>query len=93
MAAGPSLLGSSPSPYAALTAWIDLFVDFLITKHGLAAVLQSDDSCFDPLHTYFLDRYQQACQHPGAGVAICATLGRSLVRPARVSVESQPPTR
>ena len=60
-AAGPSLLGSSPSPYAALTAWIDLFVDFLITKHGLAAVLQSDNSCFDPLHTYFLERLVPVC--------------------------------
>ena len=60
-AAGPSLLRSSPSPYAALTAWIDLFVDFLVTKHGLAAVLQSDDSCFDPLHAYFLERLVPVC--------------------------------
>ena len=35
--AGPALLASSSSPHAALTQWIDLFVDFLITKHGLAA--------------------------------------------------------
>jgi AcrR family transcriptional regulator len=54
--AGPMLLASSASPYEALRAWIDLFVDFLVTKHGLATVLQSDDSCFDPLHAYFLER-------------------------------------
>lgn len=33
----------------------------MITKHGLAAVLQSDDPCFDPLHSYFLDRLVPAC--------------------------------
>lgn len=54
--AGPALLASSPTPYAALEQWINLFVDFLVTKHGLAAVLQSDSSGFDTLHTYFLDR-------------------------------------
>jgi AcrR family transcriptional regulator len=54
--AGPTLLGSGASPYAALEKWIDLFVDFLVTKHGLATVLQSDEACFDPLHAYFLER-------------------------------------
>ena len=60
-AAGPALLESSSSPYAALAAWIDLFVDFLVTKHGLAGVLQSDDPCFDPLHAYFLERLVPVC--------------------------------
>ena len=36
--------------------WIDLFVDFLVTKHGLAAALQSDNAAFEALHAYFLDR-------------------------------------
>jgi AcrR family transcriptional regulator len=34
--AGPALLSDSNSPHAALTDWINLFVDFLITKRGLA---------------------------------------------------------
>nr|WP_246075589.1 TetR/AcrR family transcriptional regulator [Nonomuraea terrae] len=59
--AGPSLLESSRSPHAALGRWIDLFVDFLVTKHGLAAVLQSDDAGFQTLHTYFLDRLVPVC--------------------------------
>ncbi|MFC9430266.1 TetR/AcrR family transcriptional regulator [Streptomyces sp. NPDC056987] len=59
--AGPSLLESSATPHAALGQWIGLFVDFLVTKHGLAAVLQSDDPCFDPLHSYFLDRLEPVC--------------------------------
>ena len=42
--AGPALLASSATAYAALAEWIDLFVDFLVTKHGLAAALQSDDA-------------------------------------------------
>jgi AcrR family transcriptional regulator len=60
-AAGPELLASEPSPHAALARWIDLFVDFLVTKHGLAAVLQSDDPCFDPLHAYFLESLVPVC--------------------------------
>ncbi|MCK9878673.1 TetR/AcrR family transcriptional regulator [Frankia sp. Ag45/Mut15] len=59
--AGPAMLAASATPYAALAQWIDLFVDFLVTKHGLAAVLRSDDSCFDPLHDYFLDRLVPVC--------------------------------
>ncbi|WGL52842.1 helix-turn-helix domain containing protein [Nocardioides sp. BP30] len=59
--AGPAMLASSESPFDALARWIDGFVDFLVTKHGLAAVMQSDDSCFDPLHAYFLERLVPVC--------------------------------
>ncbi|MFI5606999.1 TetR/AcrR family transcriptional regulator [Amycolatopsis sp. NPDC051903] len=59
--AGPALLAGSPSPHAALGRWIELFVDFLVTKHGLAAVLQSDEAGFEALHTYFLDRLLPVC--------------------------------
>ena len=59
--AGPELLKSSSSPYAALGRWVELFVDFLVTKHGLAAALQSDDAGFDALHAYFLDRLVPVC--------------------------------
>ncbi|MBH0778095.1 TetR/AcrR family transcriptional regulator [Nocardia sp. NEAU-351] len=58
---GPALLESSEGPYAALRTWIDRFVDFVATKQGLAAVLQSDDPCFDPLHAYFLERLVPVC--------------------------------
>ncbi|MGC9538348.1 TetR/AcrR family transcriptional regulator [Streptomyces sp. UG1] len=59
--AGPALLTTSATPYAALRQWIDLFVDFLVTKHGLAAVLRSDSAGFDALHAYFLDRLVPVC--------------------------------
>ncbi|MFC3518441.1 TetR/AcrR family transcriptional regulator [Streptomonospora nanhaiensis] len=59
--AGPALLASSPTPYAALARWISLFVDFLVTKHGLAAVLRSDSAGFETLHAYFLDRLVPVC--------------------------------
>jgi AcrR family transcriptional regulator len=59
--AGPALLASSSTPHAALTQWVDLFVDFLITKHGLAAALQSDNTGFKTLHAYFLDRLVPVC--------------------------------
>jgi AcrR family transcriptional regulator len=59
--AGPALLASADSPLAALRQWVGLFVDFLVTKHGLANALQSD-SGFDALHAYFLDRLVPVCQ-------------------------------
>jgi AcrR family transcriptional regulator len=54
--AGPLLLAGADSPLAALRQWIDLFVDFLVTKHGLAGILQPDSSGSATLHTHFLDR-------------------------------------
>ncbi|MGW1052173.1 TetR/AcrR family transcriptional regulator [Streptomyces sp. NPDC002521] len=59
--AGPALLKTSTTPHAALGQWIDLFVDFLVTKHGLAGVLKSDNAGFDALHAYFLDRLVPVC--------------------------------
>ncbi|WP_433498350.1 TetR/AcrR family transcriptional regulator [Sphaerimonospora sp. CA-214678] len=59
--AGPALLAAGPTPHAALARWIDLFVDFLVTKHGLAAVLRSDNVAFEALHAYFLDRLVPVC--------------------------------
>jgi AcrR family transcriptional regulator len=71
-AAGPTLLAESPSPYAALVKWLDLFVDFLVTKHGLAEAMQSDDPAFQALHAYFLDRLVPVC---GELLAAAATAG------------------
>ena len=59
--AGPVLLASSTSPYTALRQWINLFVDFLVTKHGLAAVLQPNNASFEALHAYFLERLVPVC--------------------------------
>ncbi|MCF4136798.1 TetR/AcrR family transcriptional regulator [Streptomyces sp. Tue 6430] len=59
--AGPALLATGPTPHAALGRWIVLFVDFLVTKHGLAAVLRSDDAGFEALHAHFLDRLVPVC--------------------------------
>jgi len=59
--AGPALLAAGGSAHAALSAWINLFVDFLVTKHGLAEAFQSDDAGFATLHAYFLDRLLPVC--------------------------------
>ncbi|MFI6340269.1 TetR/AcrR family transcriptional regulator [Streptomyces sp. NPDC050535] len=59
--AGPALLDTGATAHAALAEWIDLFVDFVVTKQGLAVVLQSADPCFDPLHSYFLERLEPVC--------------------------------
>lgn len=61
--AGPKLLAGADSPFDALRRWIDLFVDFLVTKHGLADALQSDSDRFAALHSYFLDRLLPVCAH------------------------------
>jgi len=72
--AGPALLAAGPSPYAALGRWIDLFVDFLVTKHGLAHVLRSDQAGFATLHAYFLERL----------VPVCAALLRAAVESGEI---------
>ncbi|MFC7308088.1 TetR/AcrR family transcriptional regulator [Streptomyces monticola] len=59
--AGPELLASADSPFDALRQWVDLFVDFLVTKHGLADALHSDNDRFAALHAYFLDRLLPVC--------------------------------
>ncbi|WP_217140363.1 TetR/AcrR family transcriptional regulator [Streptomyces sp. AC627_RSS907] len=59
--AGPNLLADADSPFDALRQWIDLFVDFLVTKHGLADALQSDSNRFAALHTYLVDRLEPVC--------------------------------
>jgi AcrR family transcriptional regulator len=60
-AAGATLLAEAESPYAALVRWVDLFVGFLVTKHGLAAAMRSDSAGFETLHGYFLDRLVPVC--------------------------------
>lgn len=54
--AAPRLLASLKSPSDSLRAWVDLFVEFLVTKHGLAAAMQSTGDSFDALHDYFETR-------------------------------------
>ncbi|OAA25473.1 transcriptional regulator [Frankia sp. EI5c] len=78
--AGPALLAAGETPYAAFARWIDLFVDFLVTKHGLAGVLNSDDSCFDPLHDYFLERL----------VPVCATLLEAAAATGEIRPDLEP---
>ncbi|MFJ1600972.1 TetR/AcrR family transcriptional regulator [Streptomyces sp. NPDC088261] len=74
--AGPSLLESAGSPLAALRQWVDLFVDFLVTKHGLANALRSDSAGFDALHSYFLDRLVPVC-----GQLLDAAVGAGEIEP------------
>ncbi len=60
--AGPALTAENLAPHVALARWIELFVDFLITKHGLAEALRSDIAAFHRLHDYFLDRLVPVCE-------------------------------
>jgi AcrR family transcriptional regulator len=59
--AGPVLQATSPSPQTALELWVDLFVDFLVTKHGMAGALRHDVDGPESLHTYFVERLVPIC--------------------------------
>lgn len=59
--AGQRLLAESVTPEAALRAWVGVFVEFLVTKHGLAGALHGDSAGSDALHTYFVDRLVPVC--------------------------------
>jgi AcrR family transcriptional regulator len=78
--AGPALLAANESPYAALVQWVEHYVDFLVTKHGLAGVLQSDQAGADTLHAYFLDRL----------VPVCAELLDAAVAAGEIRTELRP---
>lgn len=54
--AGPALLASAPTPFAAILSWIHQFVDFLGTKHGLGRVWEGDAAGFTALHVLFVER-------------------------------------
>ncbi|MEV4736598.1 MULTISPECIES: TetR/AcrR family transcriptional regulator [unclassified Microbacterium] len=69
--AGPRLLAESATPEVALRAWVSLFVDFLVTKHGLAGALQGSGADAGALHTYFVDRLVPVC-----GSLLEASLGK-----------------
>ena len=60
-ALAPKLLEESASPFAALTLWVDAFVEFLVTKHGLGAALGSEDPGLENLHALMLDTLVPAC--------------------------------
>lgn len=74
--AAPRLLTSLTSPSDALRAWVDLFVEFLVTKHGLAAAMQSAGDSFDALHDYFETRLV-----PAVGSIIKAATEAGELRP------------
>jgi AcrR family transcriptional regulator len=75
--AGPVLLATCDQPHDALARWIGMFVDFLVTKHGLAEVLGSDAIAFQTLHTYFIDRLVPVC-----GQLLDAAAAAGEIRPA-----------
>lgn len=59
--AGRALLAGDDDPADALRSWFGLFVDFLVTKHGLADMLRSDSEDVGALHAYFLDQLVPVC--------------------------------
>lgn len=58
--AASDLLARSETPALALHAWVDVFVEFLVTKHGLAEALQ-DPTRSAALHAEFVATMVPAC--------------------------------
>ncbi|NDK31793.1 TetR/AcrR family transcriptional regulator [Nesterenkonia haasae] len=76
--AGPGLLAESASPYEALGRWVDLFVDFLVTKHGLAVALGSNQASFATLHDYFIDRLVPVCKQMLEAAVVAGEIRRDV---------------
>jgi AcrR family transcriptional regulator len=55
-------LAESADPGAALDRWADRYIDFVATKHGLAAALHSGDPAFSGLREYFESQVGPALQ-------------------------------
>ena len=53
-------LGTTLTPWEALTGWIERFTDFVGTKRGLASALHSGDPAYDDLPQHLLDRLEPA---------------------------------
>ncbi|BAU81209.1 tetR family transcriptional regulator [Streptomyces laurentii] len=69
-------LADSPDPRGALSRWTDAFVEFLVTKHGLGAALQSEEAGLHTLHSLMLDKLVPAC-----GLLIDAAVARGRLDP------------
>jgi AcrR family transcriptional regulator len=54
------VLGTTCSPWEALTGWIERFTDFVGTKRGLAAALHSGDPAYDDLPQHLMDQLEPA---------------------------------
>ncbi|MFJ3667126.1 TetR/AcrR family transcriptional regulator [Streptomyces sp. NPDC090106] len=83
--AGPALLESAPTPFAAVLSWAHLFVDFLGTKHGLARVWEGDTAGFTALHTLFIERLvpvlaEMLDEAREAGEVVAPTTAYQLIR-------------
>ena len=72
---GGALLGSAGAPD-------DLFVDFLVTKHGLGQVLPSGSAGYEALHRHFLERLE-----PVGAQLLTAAVGSGEVRPGTSAYE------
>jgi AcrR family transcriptional regulator len=55
-------LSESCEPGEALDRWVDRYIDFVATKHGLAAALHSGDPAFSGLREHFEEHVAPALQ-------------------------------
>jgi AcrR family transcriptional regulator len=65
-------LAAAHAPDEALARWLQRFTEFVATKRGLAAALQSGDPAFEALPSYFIGRLGDAL---GGLLATAASAG------------------
>ncbi len=68
-------LSESHEPGAALEAWVNHYVGFVATKHGLAAAIHSGDPAFSGLRGYFEEHVGPALQALLDRAAIAGAIG------------------
>jgi AcrR family transcriptional regulator len=73
-AAGTAVPQAGESPYDTLRLWVARFADFLVTKHGLAGALHSDQAGFESLHAELIGRLLPVCEQL---LAACAAAGQT----------------
>jgi len=72
--AGTAAPQAGKSPYDTLRSWVARFADFLVTKHGLAGALHSDQVGFESLHAEFIARLLPVCEQL---LKACAAAGQT----------------
>lgn len=73
--AGSATAAAARAPFDDLRDWVHRFTDFLVTKHGLASALGSDDATSGALHALLVERLVPTCE-----VLLRVAEGAGLVR-------------
>lgn len=75
-ASGAAAAAAAVAPLDDLRRWVHRFTDFLVTKHGLASAVSTDDATSGALHALLVERLVPTC-----GALLDAAESAGLARP------------